>query len=75
MCSAVAITRPDPAYNAGVRAERERDMSAHATATKSLRINLRLTPCAGGKLRYVASTTQTSLSDFVLASWNARIRC
>ena len=24
--------------------------------------------CAGGKLRYVASTAQTSLSDFILAS-------
>ena len=43
-------------------------MSAHATATKSSRINLRLTPAQEEKLRYVASTTQTSLSDFVLAS-------
>ena len=43
-------------------------MSVHATATKSSRINLRLTPAQEEKLRYVASTTQTSLSDFVLAS-------
>ena len=43
-------------------------MSAHATATKSSRINLRLTPAQEEKLRYVASTAQTSLSDFILAS-------
>ena len=43
-------------------------MPAHATTTKSSRINLRLTPAQEEKLRYVASTTQTSLSDFVLAS-------
>ena len=43
-------------------------MPAHATATKSSRINLRLTPAQEEKLRYVASTTQTSLSDFILAS-------
>ena len=44
-------------------------MPAHATATKSSRINLRLTPAQEEKLRYVASTTQTfAEAIFVLAS-------
>ena len=43
-------------------------MPTQTTATKSSRINLRLTPAQEEKLRYVAASSQTSLSDFVLAS-------
>ena len=43
-------------------------MPTQTTATKCSRINLRLTPAQEEKLRYVAASSQTSLSDFVLAS-------
>lgn len=43
-------------------------MPTQTTATKSSRINLRLSPAQEEKLRYAAASSQTSLSDFVLAS-------